>query len=162
MENKGFIFAETLITTAIIFVLLISFYTFSIAFINNQTKYKNYDNVEDIYKLANIRLFLYRTIDNFNEVIDNIQKQNKACISLNNVNYDKEENTNKYNKLKTTFGVKQMYLCDFENDNIDNLNNKFKDYFEYTKKKYKDKYRIISYFDNNKFSSIKVWSVTND
>lgn len=158
MNKKGFIFAETLISTAIMLLLLVSFYVFSINFIDNQSKNKNYENVEEIYKLANVRLFLYRNTDNFNELIKNVK--DKSCISLNNIQYsDKSELTEQYNMMITKFDIDQLYLCNFEKDN--QFTDNFKDYFDFVRNKFKDKYRIIAHFNTkNRFASIKVWEVS--
>ena len=157
LNNKGFIFTETLISTTIMIVLLISFYVFSVAFIDNQSKYKNYEKVENIYKVANVRLFLYRNSDDFNELIEHTNTA--ACVSLNNIGYgEKTELTNEYKLMLNTFNIDQLYLCDFEKDY--NKNDDFKYYFNYVKKKFNDKYRIIAHIkDSPEFSSIKVWRV---
>jgi len=160
MNNKGFIFAETLATTAVIFIMLISFYIFSLNFIDNQSKYKNYNNIEEIYKIANVRLFLYRTI-NFNKIIDKLDEKNTTCISLKNVTFEDDENkTIQYNNILNKFDLDQIYLCNLEKSN--DFTDDFKDYFEYTKKEFNDKYKIIANFRNDKFASIKVWRISNE
>lgn len=160
MNNKGFIFAETLAATLVIFILIISFYVFSTNFIDNQSKNKNYENIEEIYKLANVRLFLYRTT-NLNSVFNDYLEGTQTCVSLNNINFsDSEEYTLQYANMLNEFKIRQIYLCDFYGSN--DFNDAFKDYFEYTKNTFKDRYRIIANFNNNKFASIKAWRISNE
>ncbi|MBQ7141109.1 MAG: hypothetical protein IJO32_06370 [Bacilli bacterium] len=163
MNNKGFIFAETLATTLVIMILLISFYVFSTNFIDNQSKNKSYDNIEEIYKLANLRLFLYKNVK-FNEIIEK-KGQDNACIALNNIVIkDDVENTQQYSNMLSKFGISNIYLCDFEIHNPFETYDPFYNYFNYVNKTFNDKYRIIAHFSyptNDKFASIKVWEVSN-
>lgn len=157
MDSRGFVFAETLVSSAIMLVLIITFYIFSTTFIDNQNKYKKYDNLEDIYKIANIRLFLYRSSSDLNDLID--QTSDKGCVSLNNVSYNVTELTNEYNTIKNEVGATQLYICNYTTSYA--FDDDFDDYYEYTKK-YEDKYRLLGYFNNDKFASIKIWRVANE
>lgn len=161
MNNKGFIFAETLATTLVIMVLLISFYVFSTNFIDNQSKNKNYENIEEIYKLANVRLFLYKSV-RFNEIIEKMEQESVTCISLSNIMIENDtENTTQYSNMLSTFGISNIYLCDFGLENPLSDYNPLKNYFDYVDETFNDKYRIIAQFNNNRFASTKAWRVSN-
>lgn len=157
MNNKGFIFAETLATTLVIMILLISFYVFSTNFIDNQSKNKNYDNIEEIYKLANIRLYLYKNV-RFNDIFNSKDETGQTCISLNRISIDDVEDEKYQYLLSNEFGIKQIYMCEFGTESY-NFTDSFASYFEYVEENFKDKYRIIAHFNNDKFASIKVWQV---
>ena len=160
MNKKGFIFAETLIAIVIILVLIVLFYAFSTVFINRQNQYKSYDNLEEIYKLANIRLYLYRTSSNFNNLIETADED--GCVPLNNILYeDNTALTNEYKEIIDAMEINQLYLCSFENLNAYSFNDDFEFYYDYIQNNYNDKYRIIGHFKNDKFASIKAWSVTS-
>ena len=162
MSNKGFIMIESIISSVILIVLLINFYVFSSRVITIMNSSSNYNNVEDTYKISNIRTFIYNNSDLKqlnNELFTKLDTT--ACISIKNLKFDKDDITNTYTELINEMNVENIYLCNFEK-NI-NINNKqFNKYFEYIKKKYSDKYRLVYYNKNNDcFSSIKMWRVKN-
>jgi len=144
-NNKGFLLVETLITTCIIAILSTSMYIYVSNTIKNYEKRENYDNVIDVYKINNIKLYLY---ENWND------------FDLSNVNDVKEIELN--DSLKTELKVEKIFIVPNnlssinKTDIINKTNNKaFKEYIrllpfvgETTN------YRIIVHFQNNKFASL--------
>lgn len=73
MHNKGFIFIETVIVLVVLSASLIGLYSSFSSVVNNIEKRKQYDNINDIYKVKIVKdLFesipsnTYTTIDNSN------------------------------------------------------------------------------------------------
>ena len=59
INNKGFLLVETLVTTCIIAILATSIYIYVNSTIINYEKRETYDNITDVYKTNNIKLYLY-------------------------------------------------------------------------------------------------------
>ena len=81
LNNKGFLLSETLITTCIIATLATSLYIYISKLIDNYEKRDNYDNVVDVYKVNNYKIFF-----------ENYEKTN-TNYSTWNLNYKPELNT---------------------------------------------------------------------
>ena len=171
MKNKGFVLMETLVMSAVIVVLLsVCYYPFS-SIVNNNKTYQSYDNVEDIYKLNNVRLFIYKYMG-----VNNILKADNDAIrpigKQLEVTTD-EEVEEKYNQLLNTLNIENIYLVNYNLSSTD-YSGKFsydlESYFKYINNatvvnsegdEVQNTYRLVAKFvkddGTTTYSNIKIW-----
>ena len=116
MNNKGFVFIETIIVTVVLTTTLIFLYSNFYKNLNNEKKRLYYDDIAYVYKTIHIREVLLKSIDEdvFNKAIydDNILNGNSLknnFIYLFNseskfcVNYNEDNNCNSSDDYKSIY-----------------------------------------------------------
>ena len=169
MKKNGFILSESLVmTTVIIFILIVCYYPFSDS-IDNNTIYNSYDNIEDIYKLNNVRMYIYKYIG-----VNNIINADAGkIISINNISFAESVDENiKYNyiSLLDASNIEIIYITNYNLTESD-INSKtfsydLKEYLKYINnattlnsegEKLENTYRLVAKFYNGTYSNIKIW-----
>lgn len=143
-NNKGFLLMETLITTCIIATLATSIYIYVSKTITNYEKRENYDNVVDVYKVNNIKLYLYNKWSHYALSDPSSWTNGVVSISLP---------SDMRNRLKTSQVLVVLNKPSINKSNIINVafNKKFKEYvrlLSFTGDE--NAYRIIVHFQDGK------------
>ena len=146
MNNKGFLFIETIIVTVVLTTTLIFLYSNFNKNLNNEKKRLYYDDIAYVYKTIHIREALLKSIDEdvFNKAIydDNILNGNSLknnFVYLFNseskfcVNYNEDNNCNSSDDYKSIFN---------DNTLIKNLNELYN-------------YKMLIYLETSDISDIK-------
>ncbi len=179
MNKKGFVLAETLVMSAVIVVLLsVCYYPFS-SIVNNNKTYRKYDNIEDIYKLNNVRMFIYKYIGMKNILEGNIGGSatidNTGIIpfySSNNIDIQNDDKNikEKYIELLDVLGIESLYITKYNlsSDKIDNktFSYEMKEYLKYINNaktvnssgEEVNMYRLVAKFKDDTYGNIKMWS----
>ena len=146
MNNKGFVFIETIIVTVVLATTLIFLYSNFYKNLNNEKKRLYYDDIAYVYKTIHIREALLKSIDEdvFNKAIndDNIfngnSLKNNFVYLFNNeskfcVNYNEDNNCNSSDDYKSIYK---------DNTLIKNLNELYN-------------YKMLIYLETKDISNIK-------
>lgn len=170
MKDKGFILVETIIVSTIISVFLISTFTFTSMTIKKYEQRQKYDQIDSVYSLNSIKMFLYKYTD-INSVLDKLDNFVTIELTDNDIKdnfieiIDKSEGIDFYNDLKNEIGLTNLYLSQYANINIDNNNDlQFEDYIKTidigdSNISNKTDYRLIGKFKNNNYATINIYRV---
>lgn len=177
MGEKGFVLMETLAICSVIIVLLtVCYYPFSSAIYNNE-RYEKYDTIENIYKLNNVRQYIYKYIRVNNILADNDDK--KIIPIYNHLTIEDNKIIENYHNLLNVLGIKTLYLVNYnlsgtDIDNVSSLSYEFKEYLKYinnsvaevqnedgTTREIKNTYRLVARFNDGTYSNIKIWRENN-
>lgn len=127
-NNKGFLLVETLVTTCIIAILATSMYIYINSTITNYEKRENYDNIVDIYKTNNVKLYLYK---NWNEL--NLSDSSSWVDNINVINLPES--------MKQNFKISNIFVT----LNDSNIVNKEKIINKTNNKAFKEYIRLLSF-----------------
>ena len=169
MKKNAFILSETLVmTTVILLILIVCYYPFSRT-INDNVTYNTYDNIEDIYKLNNVRMYIYKYIGVNNILGSNTDK----IIPIKTIYITNDGDSNiKYNyeRLLESCGIDNIYITNYNLTESD-INSKtfsydLKEYLKYINnattlnnegEELENTYRLVAKFDSGTYSNIKIW-----
>lgn len=161
-NNKGFMLTELLVTATLICTVLIFLYT---QFYNVKKGYDrsfNYNTVNGLYILDNVKKFL---IENDLSVFK-LQLNNKNYVELTETeNISLMSNQDYFNKMISFTNIKKLY---FTKENLESLKNelnlnpigkleslrKFVNYIDYDSNAGDNLYRLIAEFNDSTFSTI--------
>jgi len=150
---KGFVLAETLIVSMFVAgVLIFLFIQFSNLSKNYIDSY-NYNSVEDLYSLKNIRDYIENDIEAWTLIKDELKK-NDFFEMTNCENFSNKEYCLYLLEVKE---IKQIYITENNFDkNIFLLSNtKFKNFLDKIKSEGLESYRIIAEFKDSKYATIR-------
>jgi len=178
-NRKGFMLAETIITTVVITTAMLSLFTIFNKLYTSYGQKSKYYNIDSIYAAKTTFNYLYNN-NNFNKFINDIfhETRYKVVIDDSNCFYNSTnlnnskvsiESTGEYtdktfcDSIKKTYNVNKMVLIEYDKTTLENdilkdndLNETFKDYIKF----------VTSYYDvsNNetKFSYLILTEVKYD
>ena len=152
-NNKGFMLAETLVvTTFVAGVLIYMFIQFSNLSQNYDDSYQ-YNTVEDLYSLRNIRDFIVEDEEALTLIEDSIL--NDGMIEITDCN-----NFTEINYCLELFELENIKTIIITNNNLDkelfsNFNIGFKKMVNKIKSGGSQKYRILAEFNNSTYATIR-------
>ncbi len=158
-KNKnGFILAETIAISTVVLISLVIIYNQFIIISNNYKKTFDYNNVNELYLLENVRDYIFS--DGLNELIKDLNGKDyidiTACPNSYFTEYIYCETLFKYSNIKTII---------FTNENISSLKNnisntsfseKMKKYIKNINNTNKTNYRLIVEFNNETYATLKI------
>lgn len=159
MNNKGFSLIETVIVCiSIILILMLCYYPYK-GIVDDYYNKKNYNTIESIYKLNNIRNYLYKYGD-VNKLID--KKGSNSIVSIKNLNFGDSDINNDYTNLLNILGIEYIYLSNYNNITYNNIPEMsiYIDTLNNEKLDYQNTFRIIAKFKDKSFANIKLWRTT--
>ena len=171
MNNKGMVLLETVVICSIVILILTVCYYPFYSVVREDDSNSEYDSIENIYKLNNVRDFIYKYVG-FNNILDSKDELGKELVSINglNITNDTEDISNKYKNLLNILDIKYIYVCDYEINDIDSLqiNNNFIEYLDYVNGELADDvdpnnvsiYRLVAQFGDETYASIRMWKET--
>lgn len=152
-NNMGFALVETVVVTAFVAGILIFLY---IQFSNISSNYDesyNYNTVEGIYSLRNIRDYVLSDIS-VNEVIESTIS-NSGYIDITDCSiFSDSEYCLKLLELENIERVILLYNY-FDSNIFSTFNDEFKKFINRISNTGKEKYRIIAEFDNSTYATIR-------
>ena len=144
-NNKGFMLAETIVTTVIIVTAMIGLYSIFNRLYNEYNKNNNYHNIDAKYAIINTVDYLLS--NDFNKIINTIfdSSQYYTIMSSSVCGDDISDyfNTSTCETLRDSYKINEMIIAEYdasvlENDvKRDNMNQTLKEYIDY----------VIGYYD---------------
>ena len=161
-NNKGFMLAETIVTTVVIVSAMIGLYSIFNRLYNQYNKYNSYYNIDGKYAIINTVDYLL--INDFNGMINTIfenkqfftimKKEGDICSKYNNIDITNFLNQDTCKTIRDTYNINEMIIAEYDASVLekdiknDNMNQTFKEYIDY----------VIGYYDvsndDTKFSYI--------
>lgn len=158
--NKGFVMAEMIVVSIVVVTALILIYTQFITINNAYYRSFNYNTVDDLYALNNVKEFLLN--DNFDKIIS--QMYGKNYIDLTSCSTDYFIEYNYCETLLNTLNISSLIIT-FED--VTNLKEELKNniltegmntFIKTINSNKNNKYRIIAEFENNRYATLKLGS----
>lgn len=165
INNKGFMLAEVIIVSAVIFTTLVGLYKgFSNTYKAYETKNSYYDS-KTIYALKNMENFLIDEMILNKNITNNTNKYIEITDNLDTNQYHKTF----INKFITEYNIKSIYILQFDksaltklkaNTKVDNDFDKYIDYIidenidNFDSSKYS--YILIAKTNNEQYSSLRI------
>lgn len=156
-NNKGFMLAETIVTTVVIVSAMIGLYSIFNRLYIQYNKYNNYYNIDGKYAIINTVDYLL--LNDFNGFINTIFDEEKSHYTIMKKDAICDDSIASYfnqetcQTIKDTYGINEMIIAKYNKDALveirkTTINQTFKEYIDY----------VIDYYDvsNNtdKFSYI--------
>lgn len=159
-NNKGFMLVESIIVVSIISIFIISLYGYVNRTLKSFEEVKEYETINDIYKINILRDCLYE-----NGYFKNINfEENNKIIILNPTGdgycykVKEELSTVKKNNMISTSNNYVYLLNDLSDATLNSININDDQYKKYLRQQYKksNDYILITQFESGKFVSIEV------
>ncbi len=166
MNNKGFVFVESIVVSVCILVITIPLYILTLNTLSSFKVRSSYDSVNHLYDLNTIKIFLYRNGD-VNILCDKVDKD-KTILSIYQLSFGSNDKNNVYMGLKNQMKIKKLFFTHFNinlaaNNKINNLIKKDTKLYNYLNYLNKDQtvnkylYRLVAEFEDGNFASINMY-----
>lgn len=171
-NNKGFMLAEVVVTSAIVLTGLVSLYATFTKLYNNYNIRKNYYSVDGMYAIKGMIDYSIDT-GKLNDIFKEEKFVNDKFYFINNGSCVSNIFNDEYcEELVSLYGIENMVIISYKKDVLnglknDNISETFKDYIDFTNNYYDfddtSKYNYLILVEYNKdgknlrYSSMGMW-----
>lgn len=153
MCDKGFMLVETLVVTSFVAGVLIFLFIQFNNLSKNYTDAYDYNTVEGLYSLENVRIYLASDLSAFESIETAVA--NKGYIEITDCNIFTERNY--CLKLFELENISKIFVTnnDFEKDIFFNYNDGFKKFISKVSGEGTQKYRFLVEFNDSTYATIR-------
>ena len=160
INNKGFIFAETVVVSTIVLIALVSLYTQFNSINNSYRRAFKYNTVDKLYAAYNLKTFISENRTNY---IIEILNNGSVYTDITSCSADYFTEYMYCEMLIDTLNIKKAIFTkedlstlksDLNNNNVFTEN--MKDFIKYIKSDNSGKYRVIIEFNDDTFATLKI------
>lgn len=164
LNNKGFIFVETIVIMSIVMISMLGLYNTSNKFLIRIKEYKRYDDINDVYKLNALKQVITTELSSISTKFNEIGECSSSGIR--SILSDIQDNSN----VKKIFGdannlaLSNAYIVNTHCLNLSATNRTLNNYLKRIDKDHNNIYLIIEYTENGEYNyaSLKVGEYRNE
>ncbi len=153
-NDKGFVLAETLIVTAFVAGVLIFIFIEFTAISRNYEESYNYNTVENLYSLNNIKEYIISDYEAFSNIKENLNSQKSInltdCVLFTNKDY--------CSKLFELEQIKNIIITNnyFDSNDLSEYDTDFYKFMKSINSSGNENYRIITSFKDGTYATLRL------
>lgn len=156
LNNKGFVFVETIVIMSVVMIAMLNLYNTSNKFLIRIKEYKRYDDINDVYKLNALKQVIVREISTANAKLNGVS----ACSGggIISIKDDIKNNSNVKKIYGSDLTPFNAYIVNTHCLNMSSSSKTLSDYMKRIDKTHDYIYLIIEYKENGEYNyaSLKV------